>query len=295
MAPDGLLESVLPAQLRLHNLGWLLVTAITVVAMALGAIGTIGYQHFRSYIDAIPTHAPTAGSATNAQAAGIDGQLVTQMTVVVFSPQDSDGHANTEGDLARLVESYGGMLLSFTQDSSGTNVAEVMLGLVPLPGVALGPSYPVRCYRYAFANDPSSVQQPTRIPCPAHRTDGRPGSVRAQMGQLLAVSPVYPAQPSAGYPLNASGAEEFLAKSWIAGKRLSPPPALSSTSGGGVFAAAFQYHGACFFLRMSNFGYGSAPEQDQDLWLAPAVDQTAGGCAGGHALASSMLYGSNPS
>jgi hypothetical protein len=275
------LESVPPARSR-HSARWLLIAAVVIVALAVGSAGTIGYQYLRWL---------TGASATNAQAARISNELTAQLSAAVFAPGEATGHVRIEADLVNLVENSGGILLSFTTISAaGDNVADVMLGLLSLPGSETpAASYQVRCYSYTFANTPP-VQQ-AGIRCPVSRTDGQPGSVQAQMGELLAIKPVKP-QPNASYPLNLQGAQQFLAKSTIVGTPLSPAPALSTQSGGGYFAAAFQRNGACFFLRMSDAVDAPSGEAD-DLWLAPADEQAPGACKGEHALAASGLYGPN--
>lgn len=293
MAVDALVqEPVLPRSRVPRGAGWLLVAGVAIVSLLAGVGGTLGYQYLRWL---------TGASATNAQAARIDSGLAAQLSVTVFSEANFEGHANTEGDLVNLVEDSGGILLSFAEDREGNSVADVMLGLLPAGGPVTAASYPVRCYSFTFGDLPSSIQQ-SGISCPARRTDGQPGSVAAQMGGLLAIGPVHPGPSKASYPVSEPGAQEFLASSFIAGTRLSPAPVLSSRSGDGVFAAAFQRDGACFFLRMSAQPdapaneVGGPPADDLDgLWPAPADDQAPGACTGAQALAASVLYGTNPS
>src|ERR1700733_14127885 len=69
-------------------------------------------------------------------------------------------------------------------------------------------------------------------------------------------------------------------------------PSLSIATRRGLLAAAFQRDGACFYLRMS-VPSAAPPGQADQVWLAPADDQTAAACDGRHALAASGLYGVN--
>jgi hypothetical protein len=276
------------------GIGWLLVAAIAFVALIVGAVGTLGYESIRSAADA---------NTTNRQAASLDQGLQAQLNVESFSGGQIVGSLHTEGDFVDLAEHMGGILLSFTNGATREpgaqgHTADVMLGLSPGVGTTIpAGSYPIRCYRYTFGNASWSVQQ-SSIPCPARRTDGQPGSVQAQMGALLAIQPVLRGSPlhpaPAGYPLNAGGAQELLANLYIFpdNSPVSHPFILSGESGPGVFAAAIQRDGACFYLRMSAPS-AAPPNQADALWLAPADDQTPTTCDAQHALSASGLYGIN--
>jgi hypothetical protein len=261
------------------------------VALVLGAVGTEGYQHVRAAFGA---------GATDNQATAVYQGLRSQLTVAAFSGGQIEGSLHTEGDLAGLVESEGGILLSFTSapavgEPGGTgHTADVMLGLMPpsAPAVATpGAGYVVRCFRYTFGIATGSVRQ-SRISCPGRRTDGQPGSAEAQMGALLAAEPALRGNPrSATYPLTRGGALSFLTDRYVAPADSDAPgaPSLSVATRRGLLAAAFQRDGACFYLRMSAPS-AAPPGQADQVWLAPADDQTAAACDGRYALAASGLY-----
>lgn len=108
--------------------------------------------------------------------------------------------------------------------------------------------------------------------------------VEAWIGGLLAVQPTPTGAAPANYPLSIAGAREYLADHYIFPPEVSifHPSKLSTARGGGVFAAAFQNDGACFYLRMS--------AGTDSLWLAP-VDAQITSCTGKAALAASGRYG----
>ncbi len=161
----------------------LLFTVTALVAGATGVAGTLVYQRIT---------APDT-SAVEAQAVEIAQDLRRDLTAGFTSPGHTFGGQFTEGTLVTQVEAHGGALLSAGtaqgQPGGKGHTANVTLGLVP-PGAetVAADAYPVRCYRYTFGVGAYSVKQ-SAMTCPASRTDGRPGSLAAQMGALSRGSP----------------------------------------------------------------------------------------------------------
>ncbi|WP_438303229.1 hypothetical protein ACSHXN_14750 [Streptomyces sp. HUAS TT11] len=265
----------------------LLVSVTALVACATGVAGTLLLQR---------TTAPDT-SAVDAQAAGLAEDLRKELNAGFYSGGGTYGGQFTEGTLVARVETHGGALLSAgtAQDGPGGTVhtAEVMLGLVPPgTGTVAANAYPVRCYRYTFGVGTYSVKQ-SATPCPATRTDGRPGSLAAQMGVLLTRHPTgpnaYRQTATSGYAHTPQGALGFLKDKHLvtAGDTVN---AVSGTADGdGVYVLALRINGACQYLRMD-----SAPTSSRlvPLWTAPADEQEP--CTVKRAVAAAGLYGIDP-
>ncbi|NEB00148.1 hypothetical protein [Streptomyces sp. SID13726] len=256
------------------------VAATALVAGAAGVGGTLGYQGLT---------APDT-SAVDAQAAAIVQDLGKDLDAGFYSAGGGTyGGPFTEGTLVARVEEHGGALLSVR--SAGLNhTAEVMLGLEPPRGTTVDPdAYPVRCYRISFARGTHSVRR-ADVGCPATRTDGRPGSLAAQLGALLARQPDtasgYRATSSSGYDHTPEGVTRFLHDKRLVAAGDTVTGVAGEAAGADVYAAALRINGVCHYLRMST---------DADLiplWAAPADEQQ--GCDAGHAVTASALYGSDP-
>ena len=265
----------------------LLVTLTALVAAAAGVAGTVLYQR---------TTAPDT-SAVDAQAAGIASDLRGDLNAGFFSGGRTYGGQFTDGTLVAQVEAHGGALLSTGtqqgQSAAGVHTAEVMLGLVPpVTGTVAADAYPVRCYRYTFGVGTHSVKQ-SGMTCPASRTDGKPGSLVAQMGVLLAREPAaasaYRPMTSAGYPHTPQGAVDFLKDKGLvtAGDTVS---AVSGRAGGAdLYVLALRINGACHYLRMDS---SSTAAHLIPLWAAPADEQET--CGVNQAVAAAALYGIDP-
>lgn len=182
----------------------LLVTATALVAAAAGVGGTLLYQRIT---------APDT-SAVDAQAAALAQDLRQDLTAGFYSAGGGTyGGQFTEGTLVAQTEEHGGALLS-VRSAGLSHTAEVMLGLVPPTGTTVdADAYPVRCYRLTFARGAHSVRR-TTFTCPVTQADGRPGSLAAQLGGLLARQPAtasaYRKMSAAGYDHTADGATRFL-------------------------------------------------------------------------------------
>ncbi|MFJ9577854.1 hypothetical protein ACIRQF_15920 [Streptomyces sp. NPDC101191] len=262
------------------------VTAL--VAGATGVAGTLLHQR---------TTAPDT-SAVDAQAAGIAEDLRGDLHAGFYSGGRTYGGQFTAGTLVAHVEAHGGVLLSVgTERSRAAGVvhtAEVMLGLVPPAGTetVAADAYPVRCYRYTFATGTHSVKQ-SGTACPTARTDGRPGSLAAQMGVLLAQRPTgtsaYRQTPTSGYAHTPEGAVAFLKDMRLVGARDTVRAVTGEAAADGVYALALRINGACHYLRMD-----SAPTASRliPLWAAPADEQES--CNAPQAAAAAILYGVDP-
>ncbi|MFF1511640.1 hypothetical protein [Streptomyces sp. NPDC058326] len=265
----------------------LLFAVTALVAGATGVAGTLLYQR---------AHAPDT-SAVDAQAAEIAEDLRGELNAGFHSGGQPYGGQFTQGTVVSHVEAHGGVLLSADTERNQTvgvvHTAEVMLGLVPPATEAVTPrAYPVRCYRYTFGIGTHSVKQ-SGMPCPATRTDGRPGSLVAQLGVLLAQQPTgpfaYRRMTTAGYAHTPRGAEEFLKEERLIadGDRVS---AVSGKAGGdGVYALALRINDACHYLRMDP---SSTASRLVPLWIAPADEQDP--CDAQQAATAATLYGVNP-
>lgn len=238
-------------------------------------------------------------SAVDAQAAGLAEGLRRSLNAGFYSGGGTFGGQFTEGTVVARVQAHGGVLLSSRTErgnfpGGSLHTAEVMLGLVPPAdsGTVEPDAYPVRCYRYTFGVGTYSVKQ-SDLPCPTSRTDGRPGSLIAQMGVLLAHQPTgssaYSPLATTGYPHTPQGALKFLKDKHLigAGDEVSAPS--GTTEKAGVYALALRINGACHYLRMD-----SSPTASDliPLWTAPADEQET--CAAQHAAAAAALYGINP-
>ncbi|MFF3839722.1 hypothetical protein [Streptomyces sp. NPDC001930] len=261
------------------------VTAL--VAGATGVAGTLLQQR---------TTAPDT-SAVDAQAAGIAEDLRGDLNAGFYSGGQAYGGQFTEGTLVAQVEAHGGVLLSSdterTQATGKVHTTEVMLGLVP-PGTetVAADAYPVRCYRYTFSIGTHSVKQ-TGMACPTSRTDGRPGSLAAQMGVLLSQQPTgafaYRQLTTAGYAHTPQGAVDFLKNKHLVTAEDTVSAVSGKAGSGGVYALALRINGACHYLRMD-----SSPTASRliPLWAAPADEQEA--CGMQQAVEAAALYGVDP-
>ncbi|WP_426364934.1 hypothetical protein [Streptomyces sp. E-08] len=266
----------------------LLLAATAITAGALGAAGTLLQQ----WITAPDT------SAVDAQAAEIAEDLRGSLNAGFHSGGQTYGGQFTEGTIAAHIESHGGVLLSSDTDGNrgpaDTNSVEAMLGLTPPndEGVAAG-TYPVRCYRYSFGTGTYSVKH-AGIPCPTTRTDGRPGSLVAQMGALLTQSPSGPASrrslTTKGYAHTLQGAMDFLEKQQLITTSDKVTAARGRPAADGVYVLALRINGTCHYLRMD-----PAPTAAdlRPLWPAPADEQRT--CDTHQATTAATLYGTNPS
>ncbi|MFI8963165.1 hypothetical protein ACIGO8_13745 [Streptomyces sp. NPDC053493] len=268
--------------------GRVLLCAVTaLVAAAAGVGGTLLYQRIS---------APDT-SGVEAQAAEIAEELRADLRVGLSSGGRSYGGRFTEGTLVAHVEAHGGVLLSSGNErnrgAGDLHTAEVMLGLTPPgTGTVAVTAYPVRCYRYTFGVGAHSVRQ-SGMPCPA-RTDGRPGSLAAQMGVLLARQPAgvtaYRPLPTAGHAHTPEGAVDFLKDQRLIAAGDTVTEVSGRPAGPGTYAVALRLNGACHYLRMD-----SSPTASRriPLWLAPADEQQP--CAAPQAASAATLHGTDPS
>ncbi|MFG3347869.1 hypothetical protein ACGF1Z_22720 [Streptomyces sp. NPDC048018] len=268
------------------RIGLFALTAL--VAGATGVAGTLAYQR---------STAPDT-SAVDAQAAGLAEDLRGDLNAGFFSGGRPYGGRFTAGTLVAQVEARGGVLLSADTEQSKAagrvHTAEVMLGLVPPSGTeSVTPeAYPVRCYRYTFALGTHSVKQ-SGTPCPASRTDGRPGSIAAQMGALLAQRPTgtsaYRPLPTSGHEQTPRGAVEFLKDMRLVTARDTVSAVSGRAGADGVYAVALRINGTCHYLRMDS---ASTSSRLVPLWPAPADEQPT--CNARQATAAATLYGTDP-
>ncbi|MFI5628861.1 hypothetical protein ACIA8E_05660 [Streptomyces sp. NPDC051664] len=274
---------------RGHSAGLrvLLFTVTALVAGAAGVAGTLLYQRIT---------APDT-SAVDAQAAELAQDLRRDLNAGFWSPEHTFGGQFTEGTLVAQVEAHGGALLSVGtgQGQSGGHVhtAKVMLGLLP-PGTetVAADAYPVRCYRYSFSFGAHSVKQST-MTCPASRSDSKPGSLAAQMGELLARQPtgayVYRQIATEGYAHTPQGAVDLLKDKRLVSARDTVRVVSGKADGGDVYVLALHINGACHYLRMDS---SSSASRLIPLWLAPADEQE--DCGVKQAVAAAVLYGIDP-
>jgi hypothetical protein len=261
----------------------LLVTATALVAAAAGVGGTLLHQRIT---------APDT-SAVDAQAAALAQDLRQDLTAGFYSAGGGTyGGQFTEGTLVAQTEEHGGALLS-VRSAGLSHTAEVMLGLVPPTGTTVdADAYPVRCYRLTFARGAHSVRR-TTFSCPATQADGRPGSLAAQMGGLLARQPAtagsYRKMSAAGYDHTADGATRFLTDKRLVSAKDTVTDLSGREAGTGVYAVALRVNGVCHYLRMDS---RSAAAGLIPLWTAPADEQRT--CRAQQAVTASALYGSDP-
>ncbi|WP_371664002.1 hypothetical protein [Streptomyces sp. NBC_00280] len=265
----------------------LLFTTTALVAGATGVAGTLLHQRLTG---------PDT-SAVDAQAAGLAQDLRDDLTAGFYSPGQTFGGRFTEGTLVAQAEEHGGVLLSAGADQgrSGGNVhtAEVMLGLVP-PGtdtVAVN-AYPVRCYRYTFGFGAHSVDRST-MTCPDTRTDGKPGSLVAQLGELLARQPTgpfaYRQLATGGYAHTPQGATDFLKDKRMVATGDTVSEISGEAAGADVYILALRINGACHYLRMDS---SSDASRMIPLWAAPVDEQET--CTVKQAVAAATPYGIDP-
>ncbi|MFI8765690.1 hypothetical protein ACIGN6_12310 [Streptomyces sp. NPDC053792] len=271
---------------RERGAGWraLLFTATALVAGATGVAGTLLQQSL--------TAPDTSG--VDAQAAKIAEHLRGDLHAGFYSGGGQTyGGQFTEGTIVAQVAEHGGVLLSSdterTQADGVLHTAEVMLGLTPpARETVAAEAYPVHCYRYTFGVGSSTVKQ-SGMPCPASRTDGRPGSLAAQMGALLTQQRISASVTTAGYAHSARGAVDFLKDKGltVTGDKVS---AISGgATGDDVYAVALRINGTCHYLRMDP----SPTASDlTPLWPAPADEQTP--CDTRQATSAATLYGIDP-
>ncbi|QBJ89084.1 hypothetical protein D0Z67_01285 [Streptomyces seoulensis] len=264
-----------------------LLAVTTLVAAAAGVAGTLVYQKCT-----VPDT-----SSVDAQAAELAGDLRGDLNAGLYSGGSSYGGQFTEGTLVAQVEAHGGVLLSAStkrnQASGIVHTADVMLGLVP-PGTepVVADAYPVNCYRYTFGVGMYSVKR-SGITCPSSRTDGRPGSLTAQMGALLTRRPTgifaYRQVASKGYAHTPQGAVEFLKEQHLVTARDVVNSVVGTADGDGVYVLALSINDACHYLRMD-----SSPTASRliPLWAAPADSQSV--CGVRQAVAAAGLYGIDP-
>ncbi|MFG1666038.1 hypothetical protein [Streptomyces sp. Y7] len=266
------------------------VLAFAVTALVAGAMGVAGtLLHQR-------TTAPDT-SAVDAQAAEIAEALRADLNAGFQSGGQPYGGQFTEGTLVAQVQGHGGVLLSAgpeqSQGAGKVHTAEVMLGLVP-PGTetVAADAYPVRCYRYTFGLGTYSVKQ-SGMACPALRTDGKAGSLAAQMGVLLTQQPTgtfaYRQMTTAGYAHTPQGAVDFLKDKRLVAAGDTVSVVSGKADGGDVYVLALRIKGACHYLRMDS---SSTASRLIPLWAAPADEQEA--CGVMQAVAAAALYGIDP-
>jgi hypothetical protein len=261
----------------------LLLTGTALVAGAAGVGGTLLYQRL--------TGPDTA--AVDAQAAALAQDLRQDLNAGFYSAGGGTyGGQFTEGTLVAQTEEHGGALLS-VRSAGLTHTAEVMLGLVPPSGTTVdADAYPVRCYRLTFALGAHSVQR-TTFTCPAGQADGRPGSLAAQMGGLLARQPAtassYRKMSAAGYDHTAEGAARFLTDKRLVSAKDTVTEVSGREAGTGVYAVALRVNGVCHYLRMDS---ASSAAGLVPLWAAPADEQHS--CRAQQAVTASALYGTDP-
>ncbi|MGW0081329.1 hypothetical protein [Streptomyces sp. NPDC003393] len=263
----------------------LLLVLTALVAGAAGVAGTLVYQRV--------TAQDTA--AVDAQADLLADDLRAYLNAGFYSPGHTYGGQFTGGSLVARVEAHGGVPLSLNTVPGGpggrTHTLTVMLGLVaPEKGTVDAHAYPVRCYRYTFALGTYSVEK-AGLDCPAARTDGRPGSLVAQMGGLLARQSTGASarMATAGYPHSARGAVDFLRDKRLVVAQDAVSDVSGGPAGGGVGVFALRVNGTCHYLRMDS---SSPASRLVPFWLAPADEQEACDVAG--ARAASALYGKDP-
>lgn len=261
----------------------LLFTAIALVAAAAGAGGTLLYQRLT----------PPDTSAVDGQAAALGQDLRQDLTVGMFSGGKTVGGQFTEGTIVAQVEEHGGALLSIDADGPLGHTADVMLGLVPPTGTTVSArAYPVRCYRFTFAVGAFSVKH-TDLTCPNTRSNGRPGSLAAEMGALLARQPVsasaYREMSAVGYDHTPEGATRFLEDKGLIGSRDMVADISGKPLSDDVYAVALRINSVCHYLRMDS---ASGAADLVPLWAAPADEQKA--CGAGQASTASALYGTDP-
>ncbi|MEU0601255.1 hypothetical protein ABZ484_23885 [Streptomyces sp. NPDC006393] len=263
----------------------LLFVLTAVVAGAAGVAGTLVYQR--------ATAEDTA--AVDAQADRLAEDLRADLNAGFYSPGQTYGGQFTEGTLVAQVEGHGGVLLSSDTAPGGpggrTHTMTVMLGLVPPEaGTVDAHAYPVRCYRYTFAVGTYSVKK-SHLDCPAVRTDGRPGSLVAQMGGLLARQSTGASgrMATTGYPHSARGAVDFLTDKRLVAAQDTVSEVSGGPAGGDVNVFALRVNGTCHYLRMDA---SSTVSRLVPLWLAPADEQET--CDVTRARAASALYGTDP-
>ncbi|MFC4498017.1 MULTISPECIES: hypothetical protein [Streptomyces] len=261
------------------------------VAGALGVAGTLGYQ----WVTAPDT------SAVDAQAGELADALRKDLTSGFYSAGGGTyGGQFTEGTVVAQTEAHGGALLSFGSDG-GVHTAEVMLGLVPPEARTSGAkdpaadAYPVRCYRYTFAFGAHSVKR-SGVDCPTTRTDGRPGSLVAQLGVLLVEQPAgnnaYRNTATEGYTHTPQGVRDFLKAKGLVTAGDAVTGVSGRADGDDLYVVALRINGACHYLRMGSGSSSSSASDLIPLWTAPADEQEA--CDVGHAVAASALYGTDP-
>jgi hypothetical protein len=261
----------------------LLVTATALVAAAAGVGGTLLHQRL--------TGPDTAD--VDAQAAALAQDLRQDLNAGFYSAGGGTyGGQFTEGTLVAQTEEHGGALLS-VRSAGLSHTAEVMLGLVPPSGTTVDAgAYPVRCYRLTFALGAHSVRR-TTVTCPATRADGRPGSLAAQLGGLLARQPAsansYRTMSTTGYDHTTEGATRFLTDKRLVSAKDTVTEVSGQEAGAGVHAVALRVNGVCHYLRMD-----SAPSAAGlvPLWAAPADEQHT--CRAAQAVKASALYGTDP-
>lgn len=257
-------------------------------ALVAGAAGVAGTLVYRGT-------AAEDTAAVDAQAGRLAEDLRADLNAGFSSPGQTYGGQFTEGTLVTQAEAHGGVLLSSDTAPGGpggrTHTMTVMLGLVPpQAGTADAHAYPVRCYRYTFALGTYSVEK-AALDCPAARTDGRPGSLVAQMGALLARQSTGASRrmATAGYPHTARGAVDFLRDKRLVAAQDTVGEVSGGPAGGGVDVFALRVNGTCHYLRMDS---SSTASRLVPLWLAPADEQET--CDAARARAASALYGTDP-
>lgn len=265
----------------------LLFVTTVLVAGATGVVGTLLYQR--------PTVPDT--TAVDAQAAGLAQDLRGDLNSGFYSPGHTYGGQFTEGTIVAQTEAHGGVVLSVGTETgrSGGNVhtAEVMLGLVPpSEDTVAADAYPVRCYRYTFGFGAHSVER-SGMTCPDTRTDGKPGSLVAQLGVLLDRQPTgafaYRRLAADGYAHTAQGATDFLKEKRLVGTGDTVSKVAGETLGADVYVLALRVNGACHYLRMDS---SSNASRLIPLWAAPVDEQET--CTVKQAVAAAALYGIDP-
>jgi hypothetical protein len=268
----------------------LLILAFVVTALVGGASGvaaTLRYQR---------ATAPDT-SAVDAEAARFAKALRADLNAGFYSGGQSYGGQFTEGTLVAQVEAHGGVLLSAGTERNrnvrDNHTVEVMLGLTPPAADTVAEdAYPVRCYHYTFGIGSSSVKQ-SRTSCPASRTDGKPGSLTAQMGVLLTQQPTgrfaYRQMTTAGYAHTPQGAQDFLREKHIVTARDAVRIISGKADSDDVYVLALRINGGCHYLRMDA---SAAASRLVPLWTAPADAQET--CDVTQAAAAATLYGIDP-
>ncbi|MFI6334384.1 hypothetical protein [Streptomyces sp. NPDC050535] len=266
----------------------LLFAATALVAGATGVACTLLYQRFT---------APDT-SAVDAQAAELAQDLREDLTAGFYSGGKTYGGQFTEGTIVAQVQEHGGALLSAGTAKGGSpgasvHTAQVVLGLVPPGAETVDPAaYPVRCYRYTFGLGAYSVKR-SAMTCPASRTDGRPGSLAAELGVLLAQrstgAHAYRAMAADGYPHTPQGATDFLRDRGLVAVADTVTKLSGQAVGADVYVLALRVNGACHYLRMDS---SSTASRLIPLWAAPADEQRA--CDVRQAVTAAALYGIDP-